>query len=508
MHLLIDTNIFIYPEDDRIVSQNVSDLFGLLQEIPVDIFIHPSSVADIQRDTDTRRQKIMLSKIGIYKQLPSPPNAAVDKKFLEIVGNPSSPQDSVDNEILYAVVRGAADFLLTEDAGIHKKAFLVGINERIFHIDDALEYFKKFLPRKDKIYTPPALKEEFMHNLDLSDPFFDSLKQEYPRVGNSPEFTEWFQRKVRKDHGKCFVSYQSHGRIGALLIKKIENEAIEGSRPYQPKKRRLKISLLKVTDIRHKIGELLLKLSFDSAIQNDIDEIYLTHFSKPDDRLVSLIEEYGFVKTAVNERGEDIFIKKLIPDDPKLIERNPLQIYRIFYPTFYDGLAVKKWIIPIRPEFHERLFTDVIRRQTTLEEQAGGFIVEGNAIKKAYLCRAPTKQLSEGDVVLFYRSVDQSAITSVGVIEKVRTGINDTDEILRMVGKRTVYSPDEIEKFEKPLVVILFRHICHLKHPIELQLLQKLKLLKTAPMTINKIPDDTYKIIKDIGGINGRFTVN
>ncbi len=32
MHLLIDTNIFIYREDDRVVTQNVSDLFGLLQQ--------------------------------------------------------------------------------------------------------------------------------------------------------------------------------------------------------------------------------------------------------------------------------------------------------------------------------------------------------------------------------------------------------------------------------------------------------------------------------------------
>jgi hypothetical protein len=33
-------------------------------------------------------------------------------------------------------------------------------------------------------------------------------------------------------------------------------------------------------------------------------------------------------------------------------------------------------------------------------------------------------------------------------------------------------------------------------------------ILKTAPMTINNIPDDNYSIIKAHGGINGRFTVN
>ena len=78
MHLLIDTNIFIYREDDRVVSQNVSDLFGLLQEIPVGVFIHPASLVDIQRDTDKRRRNVMLSKIGIYRQLQRPPSAAGD----------------------------------------------------------------------------------------------------------------------------------------------------------------------------------------------------------------------------------------------------------------------------------------------------------------------------------------------------------------------------------------------------------------------------------------------
>ena len=55
----------------------------------------------------------------------------------------------------------------------------------------------------------------------------------------------------------------------------------------------------------------------------------------------------------------------------------------------------------------------------TLAEHGGGFLVEGNAIKKAYLCNAKTKQMAEGDIVLFYRSVDVSAITSLGVVEEV-----------------------------------------------------------------------------------------
>ena len=84
MHLLIDTNIFIYREDDRVVSQNVGDLFALLQKIPVDVFIHPASLTDIHRDTDERRRNMMLSKIGIYRQLPSPPSAVGDADFIRL----------------------------------------------------------------------------------------------------------------------------------------------------------------------------------------------------------------------------------------------------------------------------------------------------------------------------------------------------------------------------------------------------------------------------------------
>ena len=506
MHLLIDTNIFIYREDDHVITQNVSNLFGLLNEISVDVFIHPASVADIQRDTDQRRQDVMLSKLRTYRELSTPPCASKDPAFVTLVGEPKTPQDRVDNEILYAVNKGAVDFLITEDAGIHQKALTIGVSDRILHIDDALEFFKRFLPKKEKLFTPPALREDFMYNVHLDDPFFESLKREYPRSGDSPSFEEWFKQKSR-EHRKCYVSYQSSDRIGALLIKKIEDEKID-AHPSLPKKNRVKIATLKVTDYGHKIGELLLKLSFDSALQNNIDEIYLTHFTQPDDRLVELIQEYGFINVAVNPRGEDVFLKKLVVEDPSLIARSPREIYKRYYPTFYDGTAVKKWIIPIRPEFHQKLFTDVERRQTTLAEHGGGFLVEGNAIKKAYLCNSKTKQMAEGDIVLFYRSVDASAITSLGVVEEVYTGISDTNQILRLVGKRTVYSPEEIEEFDKPLTIVLFRHITHLETPLRLDMLKGLGILKTAPMTINNIPDDNYRIIKAHGGINGRFTVN
>jgi hypothetical protein len=500
MHLLIDTNIFIYREDDRVVSQNVGDLFGLLQKIPVEVFIHPASLADIQRDIDERRRNVMLSKIGIYRQLPSPPSAAGDADFIRTVGSSHSPQDCVDNEILYSVFRGAIDFLLTEDVGIHRKAFAAGIDDRVLHIDDAIHFFRQFIPKKERISSPPGLKEDFMYSLKLNDPIFDSLKCDYP------EFIEWF-RKKSLEHRKCYVSYRADGSIGALLIYKFEDDVIDVSPPLSQKKR-MKIATLKVTHVGNKIGELLLKISIDLTIQNDCDEIFLTHFTEANDRLVELISEYGFVKAGVNSRGEDIYLKKLVPESQDIIGLPPAEIFKKYYPSFYDGVAVKKWIVPIYPEFHTRLFTDYRHRQTMLLEHANEFIVEGNAIKKAYLSHSRIRQLKPGDILLFYRSKDDQSITSLGVIEEVKVGMKEIDEIIRFVGKRTVYTRDEIETTPKPLTVILFRHHFHLKNPLKLTTLLASGIFNGPPQSIMQISDEKYNVIKGLGGINGRFTVN
>ncbi len=114
-------------------------------------------------------------------------------------------------------------------SGIHRKAFAVGIDDRVLHIDDAIHFFRQFIPKKERISSPPGLKEDFMYNLKLNDPIFDSLKRDYP------EFADWF-RKKSLEHRKCYVSYRADGSIGALLIYKFEDEKIDISPPLPQKK--------------------------------------------------------------------------------------------------------------------------------------------------------------------------------------------------------------------------------------------------------------------------------
>jgi predicted nucleic acid-binding protein len=501
MRILIDTNIFIGRENDHILSNELQALLRILNSRQIEILIHPKSIEEIKRDSNISRKNIALSKLNTYPILKHSPDQNKDDDFLTTVGIPSRINDEIDNAILYSVYKNAVDFLITEDKGIHKKSIRLDISDRVLCIDEGIDVFGKELLKED-VVKPPALKKDAVHNLDLSDPIFDSLKKEY---GDS-EFTNWF-RKISRKGRKCWVYYRTDGSIGALLIRKIENEAIK-SIPPLPAKRRLKVATLKVTHVGYKIGELFIKLAIDYAIKNDIDEIYLTHFTDPDnDYLVDLITEYGFYKAAAKDNGEEVFVKELLVDKDKIESMRPLEISKMYYPSLYDGDEVNKFLVPIRPEYHQKLFTDYKGRQTSLSEHAGDFIVEGNTIKKAYLSSSRIRNLSPGDILLFYRTVVDSKITSLGVIEKVLYGLQDKDEIFRNVRKRTVYSMEEIEKMaEKPTLVILFKWHFHLPNPLRLNDLKAIGV--SAPQSIAQISDAKYLQIKKIGGIDERFTVN
>ena len=500
MHILIDTNIFIYREDDHVLSSNLQNVLKMLNSLKIKIVLHPESIEEIKRDRNEDRKKVMLSKIHTYPLLESPPNTEKDTDFLSVVGYPTKPNEHTDNDLLYSVYKDAVDFLITEDGGMYKKATRLGIKDRVLSLEDAREIFKKDF-RDEKVHHPPAVKEEFVYNLNINDPFFDSLKDEYE------EFETWF-KNISREGRKCWVHLIENDAIGALLIYKIENEPIN-SIPPLPAKNRFKIATFKATHTGYKIGELFIKLSVEYCIKNDLTEMYLTHFTQPDDYLVDLITEYGFVKVATNRKGEDVFVKELLTDNQKIELPHPIEISKRFYPSFYDGAEVNKFIAPILPEFHERLFTEYKRRQTKLFEHAGGYIVEGNTIKKAYLSHSKITKISPGDVLLFYRSRDLSELTSLGVVEKAFQSLQDKDEIMRYVGRRTVYSMDEIEEMAKTsTLVVLFTWHFHLANPLKMKELMELGVLMGAPQSITQISHEKYLLIKSRGGIDERFTVD
>jgi len=501
MKILLDTNIIIQREEDEVLSKDLALLLRFLSELKFEIYVHPSSVEELKHDSNIERQKKTISKIRAYNSINSPPKPDNNQEYLSLVKTPKMRiNDKMDNIILYSVYKNAVDFLITEDRRLQKKGNKCNLINRVLTISEAIEMFQVYI-KKIKIATPLALKETFVYNLELSDPIFSTLISSYP------EFEVWW-KKISKQGRKAWVYYRTNKNIGAILIMKEEDEEVNLSGKILPKKKRIKISTLIVNHIGHKIGELFIKISVEFAQKSNIDEIYLTHFIEENDFLVYLIEEYGFINVGKNNRGEAIFVKNLNPTIDISQNLSPIDIATKYYPSFYDGKDVSKFIVPIQPEFHNLLYTDYSSRQTLLDEHIGQMIVTGNTIKKAYLCHSPIKKIKSGDILLMYRSKDQE-LTSIGVVNKVLLNQTDVNKIMREVGNRTVYSKLDIRKMtEKPLLVILFLHNRHFEKPLNYTKLKKWGILNGHPQSITEIDNNNYLKLIDKRIIHGSINVN
>jgi len=59
-----------------------------------------------------------------------------------------------------------------------------------------------------------------------------------------------------------------------------------------------------------------------------------------------------------------------------------------------------------------------------------------------------------------------------------------------------------------PVSVFLFRHHFHLKSPIGLARLIDSQVIKAAPQSAMEISNEEYARIKEMGGVNERYTVH
>lgn len=498
MQVLIDTNVFIHREDDEVVPKPLRKLEKTLKEGNHTITIHPESVAEIRNDENKERRRKAESRIETYVQLSYPPTPqGDDSEFREVIEKADSTNERVDNMLIYAVFANAVDILITEDRGIHKKALELGIQDRVFTIQNGRDFFAADGP---SIRGPAAIERTTLGELDLDDPIFDSLKEEYDA------FVEWARSIPERP---AWVNYCGDERIGALLVLKPDEVENIGYSPSLGRERRLKISTLKVAPERwgSKVGELLLSIAIREAISSEVDKLYLTHYIKDEDYLVELIESFGFEHASDREDGEAIFLKRLTPRADSGFD--PVQIARRFYPSFYDGEDVSKFLVPIQPRYHKKLFTGYEKRQPPLQEFGGEFISEGNAIRKAYLSNSKTKQIDPGDILLFYRSGDFQEVTSIGVCEEVTYRVTDPDEIQRKVGKRSVFTEQEIADIaSSPTTVILFTWHFDFPSPVPFSQLLENEVVSGAPQTIQSISEEGYKYIKREGDLDERFALH
>ena len=501
MRILFDTNILILRENNHIVPENLTKMLNLINGLEkTSTWVHTLSLKEIEKDGNIERKKINLSKVKGYAVLETYPDYNNDESFKRLLPIPLSSNDIVDNQLLYCVVKNVVDYLITEDKGLLNKAEKLGI-EQVLNINEAILLFQKFYVDTN-INLLPTFKQKKGYEINLNDEIFGTLTDEYN------DFISWWNEKVsRRD---LFVS-ENDDKINAILIPKIEEHENIDCNPSLYRDRILKICTFKVSEHSRglKLGEQLLRMSFNYAIKNDIDEIYLTHYRQESDYLIPLIENFGFYKYGINKRGEEVYLKRLVPQDvilPQNIDE-VVEFNRKFYPSFYDGDLVKKYLVPILPQFHKRLFPDFVGKNHQLPLLTLEYS-EGNSIKKAYICNSVTRQINKGDIILFYQTHERMAITTIGTVESIHYGLRDAEQIFKHIAKRTVFNLEEVkERCKSDVTVILFNQNFNLEHEVEYKTLEDNNIVNGYIQSITSIDDNKYKeIIRD--NLDERFIIH
>ena len=293
LKLLLDTNILIALEDPKPLEPALAALSQKAQLHGLALFLDEAAVRDVERDPDAMRRDRTLSKLRrfpILEGVAHTPEIALERKFGPIKGD----NDRCDTLMLDSLQLNVVDFLVSEDVGLHKRAARAGLADRVFRIADALSWIRRTFEPKE--FRLPYVLAKKAHQIALTDPIFDGLRDDYDG------FDDWFEHKCRHQHRDCWV-IEIDGQMAGIAIRKDESRT--EAKIQLPGERILKICTFKISpDFRgEKLGEHLLKKILWFAQANHYDAVYLTAFKKHD-FLVELLCLFGFTVTKELANGE------------------------------------------------------------------------------------------------------------------------------------------------------------------------------------------------------------
>ena len=287
MKILLDTNVIVYREANKIYNAAIGDLFYWLNKLHHAIVISPLSVAEIEKYEDPEVVKTFKEKLKSYDILPT--ISVMSNEFNKTLSDfTKNENDKIDNNLLFELFKGRVDLLITEDKKIRSKAKLFNIDDKVYNIEDFLYKCKKENPELINYKVLSVVKKRF-GEIDVNDEFFENFVNDYLC------FKKWF---TKKQDEYAYVCYQDSKLLGFLYIKKEGlDENYSDIWPQFKPKVRLKIGTFKVVSSGFRLGERFLKIIFDNAKNFNVDEIYVTLFKKREElkTLSELLQKWGFV---------------------------------------------------------------------------------------------------------------------------------------------------------------------------------------------------------------------
>ena len=167
------------------------------------------------------------------------------------------------------------------------------------------------------------------YSLDVRDPFFDSLRDDYPG------FDQWFQDKCVGDSRECWV-VRIDQQLAGFIVRKDETPIEADCKSCGSKI--LKLCTFKVSSgfQGEKLGELLLKQVLWWSHLNSYDVVYLTAYEKHGE-LIDLLVRYGFQQIVTIDSGEWLFERAMhrVPIEHDVPENEIAVRNRCLYPSFH-----------------------------------------------------------------------------------------------------------------------------------------------------------------------------
>lgn len=331
---------------------------------------------------------------------------------------------------------------------------------------------------------------------NLDEPFFDSLKKDYP------DFVDWFRRKSKE--GKNAFVWNDEGQIVGFLYVKDEPECeCIGDLPAEP---RMKIGTLKIADNAggRRIGEGAIGLALWKWRDSGLDSVYLTVYPHHKG-LISMLESFGF-RHVTDRGGEWVYLKSRKSADTGCPKD--------YFPLVFFGRGRGKYL-PIEAEYHDRMFP---RSKLCNTEQLSWDAGVSNGVTKMYVATpSQTIDYRIHDVVLIYRKSAtnpgfNSVVSSYCTVQAVRPvkkngkALLDEEHFIEYLGNKTVFEPEELrELYSRKNVYVMELLYCGCfgeGRNVNYRRLNELGVWKDAHPYLQELTVDEVKLILNEGKVD------
>lgn len=378
------------------------------------------------------------------------------------------------------------DFMVTENPLVFQLARELGIDDRVYGIENYIEKCS-FEHRELDIAKGVIVRTAKLGDLSLNDAFFETFIKEY-----GSGFLKWFNLK---SEDLVYISEDESKSLKALLKLKVEGpeEDYSDITPIFPKTKRLKICSFKVDYTGKKLGERFMRIIFDQALKENVREIYVTIYdtSKTRKRLIDLLERWGFNKWG-NKNEEAVYLRKLNgPATGDLRKDFPFHLFR-----------EEVYLIPLHKTYLSQLLPSKEIRKIFSDYEPSKY-----GIRKVLILHESFSKLETGAILLFYQKTSElkdRGVLAVGIVEDSYSEFNSKNAFLSRCRKRSVLPNIQLEhcweKAKKKPTVINFLFVESFLHneisniDIESVGIDTDKLIGQVPFKINS--EQFKKLIK------------